>query len=153
MSEISSELKISKKTIYEYFESKDQLIESVIDFYVNQNYNQLNKQLDNCTTTIEKLKICCYLFLPSPYSFYKKNKNEIQLLYPEKYKSIEDLINYKTNKIIEVYKKGSSQGLFNENINPLTITFMAKSFLDGQDIDEKLFENFYEILLYGCIKK
>ena len=74
VSEIATSLKISKKTIYEYFESKDEIIEQTIDLYINENYEELNKQLENCTTTVEELKICCYLFLLSPYRFYKNNK-------------------------------------------------------------------------------
>lgn len=152
VAEIATSLKISKKTIYEYFESKDEIIENVIDSYVTRNYTQLNQQLQNCTTPVEELKTCCYLFLPSPYEFYRKTKEEIRLFYPEKYTLIQNLIDYKTNKIIEIYKEGVSQNLFNENINPLLIALMAKSFLDKKDIEENLFESFYEILLYGCIK-
>lgn len=152
VSEIASNMKISKKTIYEHFQSKDEIIKDVIDLYINENYEELDKQLENCTTIVEELKICCYLFLLSPYTFFKNNKEEIYSMFPEKYKLIEDLIEYKTNKIIKVYEKGVKEGLFNENIDPLTITFMAKSFLDREEIDENLFESFYEILLYGCIK-
>ena len=152
VSEIAASLKISKKTIYEYFESKDEIIENVIDLYISKNYDQLNQQLQNCSTPIEELKICCYLFLPSPYEFYKKNKDEIHLFYPKRYTQLQELINFKTNKIIDIYKKGISEGLFSEKINPLAITLMAKSFLDKEDTEENLFESFYEILLYGCIK-
>lgn len=153
MSQISSSLRISKKTIYEYFESKDELIEEVIDTYINNNYEIFNLELSKCSTVIEELKISCFLFLPTPYEFYSHTIEEIKLHYPNKYEQIKELIDYKTNKIIEIYEKGVSGGVFDYKINPLAITFMAKSFLETKNLDKSLFESFYEILLYGCIKR
>lgn len=153
MAEIASSLKMSKKTIYEYFDSKDALLESVIDAYINYNYDVFNSELSRCSTTVEELKISCYLFLPSPYEFYKCNIGEIKSLYPEKYNDIQHLIDFKTSTIIKIYEKGVSEGIFDKKINPVIITFMARSFLSAKDFDKSLFESFYEVLLYGCIKK
>lgn len=161
MSRIATSLKISKKTIYIHFENKDELINEIIDDYIEKNYEILDIELEESNNIIEQLKIACFLFLPSPYEFYKNNIEEIQLEYPEKYLKLQKLIKYKTDKIIEIYTKGIKLDIFQSNINPLTIAFMSQSFITMTYEDEKplhlseskmsLFESFYEILLYGCV--
>lgn len=162
MSKIASSLKISKKTIYEHFESKEELVYEILDDYIYDNYKTLDKELEGSNNIIEQLKIASFLFLPSPFDFYKKNIEEIQLNYPQKYSELQKLIKYKTDKIIEIYMKGVNLGIFESNINPLTIAFISQSFVTmTHEVDKplqlgkskiSLFESFYEILLYGCVK-
>ncbi|WIV13539.1 TetR/AcrR family transcriptional regulator [Proteiniborus sp. MB09-C3] len=162
MSTLASSLKISKKTIYEYFESKDELINEVLDHYIKKNYDSLNHELKESSSIVEQLKIVCFLFIPRPYDFYENNIKEIELYYPEKYSELQKLMKYKTEKLINIYSKGIELGIFEPNINPITIAFISQSFLKTTynenmlDMNESkipLFESFYEILLYGCIKR
>lgn len=162
MSKIASSLKISKKTIYEHFDNKERLINEMLDDYIEKNYKTLDQELEESTNVIEQLKIASFLFLPFPFEFYKNNIEEIQLNYPERYLELQTLIKYKTDKIIEIYTKGVNLGVFESNINPLTIAFISQSFvkmtyevdkpLDLGESQTSLFESFYEILLYGCVK-
>ncbi|MGF7060068.1 TetR/AcrR family transcriptional regulator [Brassicibacter mesophilus] len=163
MSEIATSLRISKKTIYEYFQSKDELINEVIDDYINNNYEILNKELEKSNNIIEQLKIACFLFSPTPYDFYENNIEDIKSFYSDKYLEIQTLIEYKTNRIIEIYRNGIELGIFESKINPITIAFISQSFVNMTNDSEKplhmceskktLFESFYEILLYGCTKR
>ena len=157
MSTLASNLKISKKTIYEYFESKDILINQVLDDYINKNYDYLNHELAESKNVVEQLKIICYLFLPRPYAFYENNIKEIEVDYPEKYAKFQNLESYKREKLIDIYSRGVELGIFEPSINPVTIAFISQSFLkteyEGSTSDIPIFESFYEILLYGCTKR
>ncbi len=162
MSTLASSLKMSKKTIYGYFESKDELINEALDDYIKKNYDSLDYELNESISIVEQLKIVCFLFIPRPYDFYENNIKEIELYYPDKHLELQKLTKYKTEKLISIYTKGIELGIFESNINPITIAFISQSFLkmalneDMLDMNGSkipLFESFYEILLYGCIKR
>ncbi|SCZ81600.1 TetR/AcrR family transcriptional regulator [Acidaminobacter hydrogenoformans] len=156
MDGLSDRLKISKKTLYEHFNSKDELIYQTIHEYISENQRILANELNNANTYIEKLKIACYHYLPYPIEFYKTNIEEIERYYPSSAQIIHNYIGESSNMIVQVYNDGITNGVFNEQINPEVLIELSKSFLltipeikDRQGITS----SFFEILLYGSVKR
>jgi AcrR family transcriptional regulator len=156
MDVLSERLKISKKTLYEHFKSKDELIYQTIFEYINENQRVLAFELQNANTFIEKLKIACYYYLPYPIEFYKSNINEIESYYAPSAQLIHDYISERSTMILQIYSEGITNGVFNEQINPEILVELSKSFLlTSTEINDRqaITSSFFEILLYGSVKR
>ena len=90
MDDVADELKISKKTIYKEFSSKDEIFETMVD-YVFDNIKIREKEILNSDeyTTIEKIR----MFLSAmPESYRNINFQELYSLkdkYPKVYKKLQ----------------------------------------------------------------
>src|SRR5690606_34358705 len=56
VAEIAEKAKVSQVTIYNYFESKDNLVKQVIKYYVDQVWEEQKELLDNDLSFKEKVK-------------------------------------------------------------------------------------------------
>jgi len=118
MDMLASQMGISKRTIYEVFKDKDELLKGVLKWMVNKQRNLIDKILNESENIIEAifkiLDIMTEHFRNMSPAFrldMKRFHNNIV----KKLKEAEELPYYKNNKDIII--RGIKQGIFRENID------------------------------------
>jgi AcrR family transcriptional regulator len=123
MDDIALEIKRSKSTLYEYFESKDEIISLMVQLKL-QDLNRFaeiisNKELDffkryelSMAQISNQLSSVSNLFL-----------SDLKELYPEMWEAVQFFIRQSTFLLKEYYEEGIKTGAFREiNIDVLTLT-------------------------------
>lgn len=159
--ELASEFHISKKTIYKYFKSKDDLLFHVIQDFTKTVTERIVEIMNLDDNPIIKLINVLSLVQNTLQQMSLKYLDEIQKQKPKLLHYIEKFRKENLEKVIyQTIKEGKNQGLFN-NINPeLTfqifygaiINVMTPEFLikNPITIDDAIDETF-EMLLNGIL--
>jgi AcrR family transcriptional regulator len=127
MSDIANELGISKRTLYEVFRDKEDLLETCIDLYIQK----ANKAMQTLTGDSEDV-------IDAMMRIYAWNLNEIQTInrslmsdlkkyYPNLYKSIERNQNDNSLVLLPLLNKGVEQGLIRNDVNFEIILWLVRS--------------------------
>lgn len=132
---ISKELGISKKTLYEAFQSKEQMVEEVISYITNQaefhqkckdfnvNFDNLNA-IDQILIVLKNLADVAQKI--NPIFFI-----ELEKYFPHLFAKLMKFRNeHLRNKIIDNIQKGKKEGLFREEIKEEIISVLYLSFLE-----------------------
>lgn len=116
MDDIAGSLSISKRTLYELFGDKEQLLLEVFSFYrqcVNQDMQELTSRADNVLEVV--------------LTFYERKVNELCQVNPlffrdlRKYPKVLDFIHEEQQRndvdAVKYFQKGVEQGIFRDDIN------------------------------------
>ncbi|MGX1022945.1 TetR/AcrR family transcriptional regulator [Psychroflexus sp. MBR-150] len=138
MDEISEQLGISKKTLYDHFDSKTNLVK-VTTTYV----------FDNISSTIDKLRAEKYdpieetLAIENQVMRHLKNEKsspqyQLQKYYPQIFKTLKNKIWHKYDYCIENFRRGIKEGFYRPNID---IEVIFRLYYYGMNLlkDQKVF--------------
>jgi AcrR family transcriptional regulator len=118
MDDVSRELGISKKTLYQYFKDKDELVKKVVEYRMNEQQEEMKKIVLRKVNAIEELLIVSKLI-----SFFFKQVSptiayDLQKYYPEIWKNINVLQrDHIFKRIKENMKRGIKEGLYRKDMN------------------------------------
>ena len=122
MDDVANECGVSKKTLYQFFSDKENLVSQVIDFYLQKTNDNLNNESgENAIDHIFNVR----LHVINIFKFYNNNLEfDLKKLYPKLYTKVHQVkrerIYTSTFKNIQ---EGISQGLYREDLDP---DFIAK---------------------------
>ncbi len=123
MDDVSRELGISKKTLYQYFENKEELVYKItMNHFTNQNHNIAQIILHSKTAVDEMIGIAAWM------NALSKNLNPSLMFDLRKYhpQSWQVFINHRNNEVYNCIKhnleRGISEGLYREDLNIEIIT-------------------------------
>lgn len=113
MEEIASELRMSKKTIYKFFPSKDDLIHSIAKFFMNRMKSKILPALQSDKNAIEKLGDLINILAKASDKISAARMEELKRHYPSIWNEID---NFRTEmmfgNITKVIDQGKKEGLF-----------------------------------------
>lgn len=113
MDEIASDLKMSKKTIYKFFPSKDVLVMAIAKFFMNKMKSQILPALSTNKNAIEKLADLINILAKASEKISTKRMEEIKRHYPGLWIEID---RFRTEmmfgNITKVIDQGKKEGLF-----------------------------------------
>jgi len=118
MDDVARELCISKKTLYQYFKNKDDLVKKVIQYNMSSMHNEMRKLISKKANAIEEL-----LFVSKFISQYFNKINtsvtyDLQKYYPVIWKNINsDRRKHIYERIKDNMKKGIKEGLYRKDLN------------------------------------
>ncbi len=116
--EISREYHISKKTIYKYFKSKDDLLNQVIKNFTAEITSKIIKIMGSNENSIEKLMAVLNLVQNSLKQISIKYINDIQKHKPKLWNYIEKFRKENLEKVVfQTIENGKQEGLF-ESVDP-----------------------------------
>ncbi|MBN1301636.1 MAG: TetR/AcrR family transcriptional regulator [Melioribacteraceae bacterium] len=123
MDEIAREMKISKKTLYKHFPSKNSLVHETIFDMLNSVRDSILKIIDGPQNVIEKLIGIGQIFFSIAKTFSESWLNDIRMNHHELWLEIDKfrtlVIQQNFAKIIE---QGKIEGLFIDRPTPLVMT-------------------------------
>jgi len=113
MDEIASELRISKKTIYKFFPSKDDLVKAIAKFFMTRMKNTILPALNSDKNAIEKLGDLIKILAKASDKISAARMEELKRHYPSLWNEID---NFRTEmmfgNITKVIEQGKKEGLF-----------------------------------------
>lgn len=160
IAEIAKKANVSQVTIYNYFESKHNLINDVFYFYIEKASGDFEKVIHDTIPFPEKIKKLIFNkkevakqineeFYQYLMKEYTKEGNFIEKLYVEK------AIPY----FLELLKEGKEQGYIDHNLSNEAIIFylqMLKDYIQREDIYQNILpltEDITNIFFYGIVGK
>lgn len=159
--EIASELRISKKTIYQYFNSKEDIIKEYFDVTINSDEENVRKELDSDKNFIEKIHAIIYA--SHQYRIPIHLLNELKLFYPDEWNRIEELKQFKLNTIKKLLEQAKDKNILKTDINFAVLTRMldeiSDMFLDYEFLLEnklktrEAIDEAFKIILQGVLKQ
>ncbi|MGE5432851.1 MAG: TetR/AcrR family transcriptional regulator [Syntrophomonadaceae bacterium] len=161
MDELARELKMSKKTIYKYYPSKENLIEEVVD-NLTKEYSQkisqvLERNIDAVSKIQELLGILSSLFLKISDQWLKDMQYHTPHLW-EKIDTFRTRMMY--NNIGKIFLQGEKEGLFEERPVELLLVIFISSLraivnpdflLNNKFSHTEAVEQAFHILLNGIL--
>ena len=118
MDELAQNLRISKRTIYQYFGNKDQLISSIIDSFIENDQEELLKTVNQKEDYVDKLRAVFFLYNIRPLR--KKHMNELREFFPEEWKKFRTFSEGRKTFVREIYNEGVEKGIFTAKIPPIS---------------------------------
>ena len=127
--DITTDLGISKKTIYKNFASKSQIIECVLDTYVTEELAMQEKVMASTQSFRERFEA---LVLPAEQqSIPTQVLAELQQFYPELWEKCAEAVHITRNKILQIYAEGMRNGEIRSDVHPAVIDLVVKNAIDG----------------------
>jgi AcrR family transcriptional regulator len=118
---IASSIKMSKKTIYNYFRSKNELLLSLINRFISQINDEMEQFVNIDISVVEKIMLVSILLGKIGEKFTDKFITEVRILHPLIRQKIEEFRIQMINKnISEIFSQGINEGYI-INIPPLII--------------------------------
>jgi AcrR family transcriptional regulator len=113
MDEIASELRISKKTIYKFFPSKDDLVKAIAKYFMNRLKSSILPALNSEKNAIEKLGDLINILAKVSEKISAARMEELKRHYPSLWNEIDSFrTEMMFGNITKVIEQGKKEGLF-----------------------------------------
>lgn len=123
MNDISRHLGISKKTLYQYVENKDELISKVVRSYIFEETQDLQFIQENAKNAIDEMVQLSLHWNRMLQKTHPSAVYDLRKYYRPAWNIIEEFRReYAHNMILNNIKKGMAEGLYRNDINPDVIT-------------------------------
>lgn len=159
--EVASELHISKKTLYQYFSGKDEMIRE----YFEENMASDRQSVQNAVESSQDFSEKIYAIVHSSHRYRMPVPvlNEAERFYPDEWAKIEQLKQFKLNALQTLLKQAADEGALRPDIHFGILSSMLER-ISGMFIDtDFLLENGLKatqaidmalnMLIYGIVKK
>jgi AcrR family transcriptional regulator len=128
MDEIAAELKMSKKTIYKFFPSKDDLITAIAKHFMEGIKSKVLPALNSDKNAIEKLAELNNILAKVSQKVTSKRMDEIKTYFPNLWNEIDS---FRTKmmfaNITKVIDQGKAEGLFIDYPTPIIMNTLVSS--------------------------
>lgn len=125
MDELAALLQISKKTIYKYFPSKENLIKEIIKYWLNASTKRIDKIIRSKTDVVTKFVNILNDYSCEFSNMSEKSIRDFQVHYPDVWKSVEK---FRAEKIIFFAKKLFKQGYKEKYISNIPVEIVIASY-------------------------
>jgi len=113
MDEIASDLRISKKTIYKFFPSKDDLVKAIAKYFMNRLKSSILPALNSEKNAIEKLGDLINILAKVSEKISAARMEELKRHYPSLWNEIDSFrTEMMFGNITKVIEQGKKEGLF-----------------------------------------
>ena len=128
MDEVASELKMSKKTIYKFFPSKDDLVTAIARHFMEGLKSKILPALNSDNNAIEKLAELNHILAKVSTKISSRKMDEIRKHYPKLWNEIDS---FRTKmmfaNITKVIDQGKAEGLFIDYPTPIVMNTLVSS--------------------------
>jgi len=125
MDEIASHLSISKKTIYQYFKDKDELVCKVLERDLEFDMEEIERITQNSSNTIEEIYELSKFLRRHVFNLNPSLLFDLKKYHPKAWKVFED---FKSNvfkaSIVDLLTRGITEGYFRKDINPEVLALL-----------------------------
>jgi TetR/AcrR family transcriptional regulator, cholesterol catabolism regulator len=156
MDDVSRELGISKKTLYQYVTDKTDLVSKVLDLELSRRKCEFEK-MDDCERNAIEEMIDVHRFVNKKMQEYNPSTEyDLKKYYPDLYRKYHEERHQKMyEKVLDNMKRGKEQGIYRAEMNEEIIaklTVMRTEFISGNEtynLSEITSQQFFtEIMIY-----
>ena len=127
MSDIANELGISKRTLYEVFQDKEDLLDNCISSYMAKADNAMQTLINNSEDVIDTMMRIYAWNLNEMRAINRSALSDLKKYHSNLHKKIEQKQNQNTFVLLPLLNKGVEQGLIRNDINFEIILWLIKS--------------------------
>jgi Transcriptional regulator len=127
MSDIANHLGISKRTLYEIFKDKEELLEVCIDGHIEKAGKEMRQMASGSENVISSLMRVYRKHLDEVHNTNKSLMHELKKYHPRIYRKIESHQGVGINLLVPLYEKGVEQGLIRTDVNFEVCLWLMKS--------------------------
>lgn len=160
MDDVARELGISKKTIYQHFKDKDDLVNSVISYKMDSQHQEMQKICKLKVNAIEELLMVSKLIIHLLQNANPSASYDLQKYYPEIWKNISrDRRDHIYKQISDNMKRGIKEGLYRSDLNidiiahfylfRLEMSNTLNLIVENKYSYEEIFNNFFNYHIRG----
>ncbi len=160
MDSIAKELNITKATLYQYFKSKDEMVEIILERVIFQ-LRDFEKIAQNQNLTFEEryyqiIELFTEVISDISNFFLEDLRND----YPKLWKDVQNFIEYTSEVLFVFYDSGKKAGVF-KDINSAVLAMTDRMFFNAvSDVEflnknkltlKQAFEEYYKVKCFGFI--
>lgn len=160
IAEIAAKANVSQVTIYKYFESKDNLTQLVLKFYVDQIWEEQKKQLNSDLPFLDKIKQITF----SKSEYANQISNQFFQYFMNDYSTgksyVEEIYTKEAiPRMIALFNEGKEQGYIDQNMSSEAILVymqMFKDYLQQKSVALTVLpmtEDLTKLFFYGIVGK
>ena len=127
MSDIASHLGISKRTLYEVFKDKEELLEVCIERSSKEAEEKMKNLINESENVIDAMMRIYAKHLNDRQKINKSLVHDLRKYHPRLYKKIECKQKEETNTFIPLFEKGVEQGLLRSDLNFEILIWLLKA--------------------------
>ena len=128
MDEISAELRMSKKTIYKFFPSKDDLVKEIAKHFMQKMKNKILPALSSDKNAIEKLQELIQILAGASQRFSPKMIDGMRHYFPSVWNEVDKFrTEMMYGNITKVIEQGKAEGLFIDYPTPIVMNVFVYS--------------------------
>lgn len=164
MDDVSRELGISKKTLYQYVHDKDELVRKVVELELSLHHDRMNSNFEVNLNAIDELVGIgkCVSYMLKEYS--PVTEYDLRKYYPDLYvlvreKRREWMVQFTQKNLL----KGKAEGLYREDLDVEIITKLSVSHIDSmfdseiiaisEFLDQHFFAEYFIYHLRGIVNE
>lgn len=162
MDDVSHELGISKKTLYQYVRDKDDLVHKVVEMEISDRKERMNITCSDDKNAIEQLLEIARCISNMLKDYSAASEYDLKKYYPDLYIKVRELRrNHIFRFIFDNLKKGIEEGLYREEIKLDTISRLNVSLIDNmvdnevitisEFMDTQFFNEFFAYHIRGIV--
>jgi AcrR family transcriptional regulator len=163
MDTLAAELRISKKTIYKYFPSKEILVSEVINNLMQRIQKLITEIVNGDSDAISKAKLLHEVLGKNLARFSDKWLNDLRVHTPLLWVKVDEFRTRRLFQILSIiFDQGKEEGLITDKPNEILITLFTASLRAIVNPDFLYFNKFsyneavditFDILFNGCLTK
>ncbi len=128
MDNVAAELKMSKKTIYKFFPSKEDLIMAIVKYFMNSMKSKIVPVLNSNKNAIEKLEELMKILAKTTVRINPQTLDEMRRHFPHLWNEIDKFrTDMMFGNITKVIDQGKAEGLFLEYPTPIVMNMLVAS--------------------------
>jgi TetR/AcrR family transcriptional regulator, cholesterol catabolism regulator len=162
MDDVSHELGISKKTLYQYVHDKDDLVHKVVEMEISDRKERMNITCSDDKNAIEQLLEIARCISNMLKDYSAASEYDLKKYYPDLYIQVRELRrNHVFRFIFDNLKKGIEEGLYRAEIKLDTISRLNVSLIDNmvdsevisisEFMDPQFFNEFFVYHIRGIV--
>jgi AcrR family transcriptional regulator len=127
MSDIAYELGISKRTLYEIFRDKEELLEECINLHMSKADREIEQMRENSENVVDALMRMYAKHLKEAKSVNKSMVHDLKKYHPQIYEKIECRQRAGMDMFMPLFQRGREQGLLRDDVNFEIVSWLLKS--------------------------
>ena len=130
MADLAKDFQISKTTLYNHFESKQEMVAKALDYKLNV-IGEYESVLENLTLSYsERYRKSMLFFCVQSFDVSSVLLQDIERVYPELWMKVVEFKKNVFHNLKSYYEIGIEIGFFKSDSNPLLLTLQDQQFFD-----------------------
>ena len=158
MSDVANELGISKRTLYEVFRDKDELVEKCVHAHIEKADQDIKEVTDHSEDVIDTLMRIYAKHLREVQTVNKSVIRDLKKYHSHIYRKIEEWQKGGIEMFIPLFNRGVEEGLIRDDVNMEIILWLLRSqfkaLIDDEYIptDKYSTEEFFRVIILNFIR-
>jgi AcrR family transcriptional regulator len=127
MSDIAYELGISKRTLYEIFQDKEELLEECINFHMDKADCEIEQMKENAENVVDAVMRMYTKHLNEAKKVNKSMVHDLKKYHPHIYEKVECRQRAGMDMFMPLFQRGREQGLLRDDVNFEIVAWLLKS--------------------------